>query len=255
MHWIIQDKVFGEETDELIKYCSSYELVEHGCKKFSCPGPYIVRGTTQFIENIYGMWGNFCNIPDLLTLENYECSNYYLEVENLLNDHFVMLPWWKLYHSEDLLRRTFPDFERLFIRPNSGQKRFTGTTIGFKWWEKELEIIAELPSSDNLINTDLVLVAPARKVWNEVRFLMCENKIVSASAYGDNEVEFSEGVYPDYCNMVEANNYFPDTFYTIDIGMTELGPKIIELNSFVSAGLYDIDYKKVVKSVEEFCAN
>ena len=99
---------------------------------------------------------------------------------------------------------------------------------------------------------DLILIASARKIWNEVRFLMCKNKIVSASSYGDNEVPFSEGVYPDYCNMVEANFYYPDTFYTIDVGMTEQGPKIIELNSFVSAGLYVANYEKVAKAVEEF---
>lgn len=56
----------------------------------------------------------------------------------------------------------------------------------------------------------------------------------------------------EYRPLAESNTYFPDAFYTIDIGMTSNGPRIIELNSFVSAGLYNMDYEKVTKAVEDY---
>lgn len=93
VHWIIQDKVFGEETKELIKYVKSYQLIDNNMVYiYNGKSPCIVRGTTKFIENVYKTHYD-CNIPKLLTLPNYECSTYYLETQNLLNDNFVMMPW------------------------------------------------------------------------------------------------------------------------------------------------------------------
>jgi hypothetical protein len=249
MHWIIQDGVFGDETAELIKHTKSYQLTKD-CYVFDGENPFIVRGTTKFIKDAYMWWAEYCNMPNLLHLDKYKCSNYYLEIpeEKLLNSDFLLLPWWKLCDPRTDLFNYF-NTSKLFIRPNSGEKLFTGTTIGNKWYSKELEIIQGLPSS-NFDVQDLVLISSAKEVYEEVRFLMQGKNVISYGS-ADNLWGFD---LPSYTKLAESNGYFPDDFYTIDIGMTKDGPKIVELNSFVSAGLYDMDYSLVVKAVEDFYA-
>jgi hypothetical protein len=249
MHWIIQDKVFGDETVELIKHIKSYDLVQNSGYGFSGQYPLMIRGTTKFIKEIYNRWEDW--MPNLLHLDNYQCSNYYLEIprEKLLNSDFLLLPWWKLENSGEGLFEYF-GCDRLFIRPNSGEKLFTGTTVGYKWFSKELEIIQGLPSS-NFDAQDLVLISSAKEVYEEVRFLMQGKNVIS---YGSSDNLWGFDL-PLYTKLAESNRYYPDHFYTIDIGMTKDGPKIVELNSFVSAGLYDADYSLVVKAVEDFYAN
>ena len=253
-HWIIQDGVFGDETIELIKHTKSYTLTNDP-HILDAEGPYIVRGTTKFISQTYNKWAEWCNMPNLLHLDNYQCSNYYLEIpeEKLLNSDFLLLPWWKLKRSRYEVFE-YLNAERLFIRPNSGEKLFTGTTIGHKWFKKELEIIEGLPSS-NFDQQDLVLVSSAKEVWNECRFLMQKNKIVSWAPYSYDSSMNNQDDINLYEELVTSNRYYPDSFYTIDVCMTPGGPQIIELNSFVSAGLYEMDYSKVVKAVEDLYAN
>jgi len=249
MHWVIQDKVFGDETAELIKHTKSYQLVpDCGVYGFGADDPYIVRGTTKFIKETYDRWGEFSNMPKLLTLKNYTCSKYYQKVPRLLNQDFLILPWCTLSDSKYILCEHFGD--GLFIRPNSGKKLFTGTTVGRKWFHKELDIIKSLPSS-NFTEDTLVVVAKQQKIWNERRFVMHENTIITSAVYGgDSQADEGPEVYSD---LVTSNRYYPDDFYTIDVCMTENGPRIVELNSMVCAGLYDCDYEKVVKSVETYC--
>lgn len=250
MHWLIQDGVFGDETSELIKHTKSHQLMNDYVYGFDGEGPFIVRGTTKFIKDTYNKWAEYCKMPNLLRLDNYQCSNYYLEIprKKLLNSDFLLLPWWKLENSGEGLFKYF-GCDRLFIRPNSGEKLFTGTTVGNKWFSKELEIIQDLPSS-NFDVQDLVLISSAKEVYEEVRFLMQGKNVIS---YGSTDNIWGFDL-PSYTKLAESNRYFPDHFYTIDIGMTKDGPKIVELNSFVSAGLYEMDYSLVVKAVEDFYA-
>lgn len=254
MHWIIQDGVFGDETVELIKHVKSYQLVSDWALNFEGGRPYIVRGTTKFIKDTYNRWAEYVKMPNLLHLDNYQCSNYYLEIpeEKLLNSDFLLLPWWKLKRSRYNVFE-YLNAERLFIRPNSGEKLFTGTTISHKWFKKELEIIEGLPSS-NFDQQDLVLVSSAKEVWNECRFLMQKNKIVSWAPYGEHNTVSNDYLFEDYESLVTSNRYYPDSFYTIDVCTTFGGPQIVELNSFVSAGLYEMDYSLVVKAVEDLYA-
>lgn len=248
VHWVIQANIFGYETESLIKHCKSYELVHGSVYGFMEPGPYIIRGSINFVQETCNRWDD-AQIPDLLHLPDFECSSYYLEIKDLLNKDFLLLPWWKLSSDKERLFEYF-ETDKLFIRPNSGRKLFTGTTVGYKWFTKELDIIYELPSS-KFDQQEIVLIAKAQEVWGEARFLMQGKKIISYSlvddTYGFDGVNISE-----YRPLAESNTYFPDTFYTIDIGMTREGPRIIELNSFVSAGLYNMDYEKVTKAVEDY---
>lgn len=246
MHWIIEN-VFGKETEELCKHIKDYQIVEPGSRllsKLSFDDKNIIRGSIPFILNHRHP---FLYKENLLTLKNYECINYYPKVNNLLNSDCIFLPWGMLSKNRDIIFKSFPKTEKFFIRPNSGKKIFTGTTLTKKWWDKELDIIYNLPYSEIKPDT-LVLISSAKKIAREYRVLMHKNEILDYCIYD------GISMHSDYqliFNNCKTLRYFPDKFYTIDIAFLENNLcKVLELNSFCSAGLYDMNYEKVVKEIE-----
>jgi hypothetical protein len=232
-HWIIQDKIFGEETELLIKQLDDYELVKE--IPDSAPEDSIVRGSTDFVQ-LYQQ--KFPTHRKWLTIENYSCDTYYpLLGDSLLNSQYLLMNWELLSQNKEIIFSKL-EGDKFFIRPNSGRKIFTGTTLTKKWWDKELEIIKNLPNS-SVQNHDLVLISTFKEIKAEYRLLMHKHNIIDWSAYNDDEetrIEVDENLF----DITKTNNYYPDEYYTLDIAITKYGSKILELNSFVSAGLYNM---------------
>jgi hypothetical protein len=232
MKWVIQDGVFGDETDALLPHLSGGVVVT------STPqAGDVVRGTVEFVLQSGGRW---------LTLENYRCSGYYHRVDGLVNRNARWAYWGEL-KAEGAKDRFFRQEEKLFIRPDSGAKLFTGTTITKKWWRKELEIIEGLPWS-KIRDDDLVLLAPVKEIVKEVRGLYRGCELVSHAVYAGEEAGDEEWVMED---LFRYAGYCPDEFFTVDLAFLASGWfGILELNSFVSAGLYGMDMEKVARAVE-----
>jgi len=234
--WLIQDKIFGEETDDLLKHIDDYQLVS-GIPD-EVPYDTVVRGSVDFVE-LYQ--NKFPENKQWLTLQNYNCDYYYPFVDNLLNKDYLMMSWGSLLEKKEVIFSKFSS-DSIFIRPNSGRKIFTGTTLTKKWWDKELDIIRELPNS-SIDDNDLVLVSSAKEIKAEYRFLMRENLIIGKSLY-EGDSSLAEDIVTTSVAM--GNKYFPDEYYTLDIAVTKIGQVcILEFNSFVSAGLYDMDYSSI----------
>jgi hypothetical protein len=234
IRWVIQDRIFGDETTEMIQYVSSYVLQGNKVEIPKSLKADVYRGSIEFVE-IFG--------SPLLSLDNYRCSKYYASVPYLMNCDCVWMPWWKLESSRDELQERFPGVG-VFVRPDVGRKVFTGTTLTFRWWKEELKIIHGLPTS-NIRGDDIVLVAKKRTdIRAEYRLLMHKNEVLGSVLYcGEDEPT-------DALELAIANRYFPDTLYTLDVALTDGGAYILELNSFVSSGLYDMDFKSVVPKIE-----
>lgn len=245
--WIIQDKVFGEETDLLVEALKNnnieYKLRNHAYSDFYSLmdyDDYICRGSIDFVD--YYSW-----YPNRLTLKNYDYTKYSKYFKGLLlNEDYIVLPWWRLYNNTDIIFKAFPDTERFFIRPNSGRKIFTGTTLLKKWWTKELDIIKGLPNSQ-INQEDLVIISTANEIQAECRVLLYKNTIIDFSYYQGKQERGDLKFIEDFAKRCE---YFPDNFYVMDIAFFENYGKIIELNNAFTAGLYDMDYDKIVKYIE-----
>jgi hypothetical protein len=234
MKWVIQDKVFGDETDALLPHLRGEVIVT------STPQPGdVVRGSVEFVLQSGGRW---------LTLENYRCSKYYPKIGVEMVNHGCVWAHWGELKAEGAPSRFFRRHDKLFIRPDSGAKLFTGTTITKKWWRKELEIIENLPWS-KVRDDDLVLLAPFKEIVKEVRGLYFRGSLISHAAYVGVETGDESVVMQNVARYV--GNWFPDGVYTIDVAFYPDGtPSILELNSFVSAGLYGMDMEKVARAVE-----
>jgi hypothetical protein len=237
IRWVIQERIFGEETAELVKHIANYSLRGNDRPTANEPMADIYRGSIEFIEMFGSPW---------LTLDNYRCSKYYAWVPNLLNVHCMWMPWWKLASSMELIEREFPG-QGVFIRPDVGRKLFTGTTLSYRWWQKELEIIRELPG--NTITDDAIVLIAAKRtdLRTEYRLVMHQTKILGHSVYAG-EAEPSD--WERIEQLVNRNSYFPDLLYTLDVAFTTTDIYVLELNSFVSSGLYEMNFQQLVPQVE-----
>jgi hypothetical protein len=243
MRVVLQDKVFGDEQDRLIsvleelgvQYSIGYPDSIVGDERVFC------RGTIDFIEGFNRkFYGYYSPVGDL-TLENYQYNVYakhYLDV--LLNSGFSIYPWWYLKNLQPLTR--------LFVRPLSGRKIFTGTTVGEKFFKKELEIIEGLPSTAGLTDETLVVISTYSEILAEYRLLMNRDTFLGWSEYTETGRWLPHG---DLTEILTWFKWFPDEYYTADVALTPEGWKLVELNSLASAGWYDIDPSPVITSMLE----
>ncbi len=264
--WHIQTGVFGHYEEQKLKQaldnldltyaiCDNNEVLSTNRPWGQNNSVTCFRGAVEFIQPMRHRYINAFreNAPVCVTIENYSCSVYYPKwLEWLLNrDHFFV-PWITL---KDDAQQYFEwlNCEKLFIRPNSGRKIFTGNYISKKWWENDLETIASLPGN-NPSDNDLVLVSSHKGIVSEYRVIMYEDEVLTYSWYDGNETcSLSEAKIKDYCTAAAwSSNYFPDEYYTLDLALLQDGSmKVLELNSLFSAGWYDADYDKIIKHVEE----
>lgn len=253
-HWIIQDKIFGDETNKLVEALKkaniSYTITNKPTLVYSL-GFTFFRGSVEFIEGCKSKIRKYLNWD----VENFSCSKYYYLFGAhclLLNYDAVWMPWGYFKLHGDLLFDRF-NCDKLFIRPDSGRKIFTGTTIGKKWFFKEVEIIEGLPSTSKLNDGTMILVAKAKNIEKEARFLLGPTGVISSSWYNGEGTQIEMDIMAQYA--LEA--YYPHQFghfMTVDMCYLQgdIMPNIVEVNSFESAGLYDMDYSKIVGAIQEY---
>lgn len=247
MKWVIQD-IFGDETKELCKYIKDYKVVKYPDieEGITAGEPLIVRGSIDFVDSFYKRYLD-SSFP---CLDEYNCSNYYKYFgPRLLNDDHIFMPWGLLSINKELIHSIFKT-DSLFIRPDSGRKIFTGTTLTKKWWGQELNIIQSLPGN-SVTDNDIVVISTVKHIESEYRVLMYRNEILGYSHYDGQ----TQRILKTFINLWgQTNSFFPDDLYTMDLAWTKDSVKLVELNSFYSSGLYDMDFKHIVERIEEIYA-
>jgi hypothetical protein len=194
-----------------------------------------------------------------LTAENYECTKYYPILQSagipLLNGKGQFFKKKDVQVLIDKLVRDIgePESGRVFIRPSSGLKPFTGMVFiynsrNYDTFEQDWYWVSMSCKDD-----DMLLVAPPLakgmdSIINEWRFIAAEGEIITGSQYynGNYEGTWEDGAYE--LAVKTAKIYQPDPMYTVDICKTDDGNyHVMELNSFRCAGLYGCDLKPVVE--------
>lgn len=194
----------------------------------------LVKRTTSWVPGFY------CN------LKAFDCTSYYPYFGyNLINQHYLMMPYGDLKRRKEFIFEVL-GVDTVFIKPDSGGKKFTGKLFDFKTFDKEV---------DNLDfyyvdNGELCVVAPAQNIISEYRFVVVNGEIVAGSQYLPyREPVMTGGAFELAKKM--APLYKPDAAWTIDICETKLFTHVLEINSFSCAGLYECDIEKVVSKVSE----
>jgi len=213
----------------------------------------IIYGSLQFVKALSKL--GVVYTPGTYGLCNTDCSVYMpkLPEEYLLNYPYLITSWEELKRSWAYYNTIY--FESLFIKPNSGNKIFPGQTIPMQEWNDRVSLIEQ---TSNVVNETLVLVSERKIITeNEYRFVIANKKVITGSMY--NWDKDCSPIYPkeaeELAQKVADLEWQLDTIYTCDIAMSVDGPKVIELNSFSCAGLYDTDRHKIITTVNQIAVN
>lgn len=208
----------------------------------------------------------------------FECTSYYpILGDMLVHSNYIMLPYGDLLRMKyRIFEDFFQDFDKLFIRPNSGIKEFTGMVIEKDNWEEGIKLAGFYGIESNM----LVLISTVWALQREWRFVVVDGKVITGSAYRDwsyaenldvptsdyvlqrsHSIKVECFMNPDFIGwdndardaaQMCANKYNPDHCWTIDVARTVTGTyAILEIGSFSCAGLYGANLEKVVKAVSE----
>lgn len=186
--------------------------------------------------------------------EKLTCKSYMPNIpqELLLNDNYIMLPYKEFLRRKDGIYSLF-NTNKLFIRPDSGLKTFSGTTVHLDDFDIELKSINEFSS---VKEDTIILISGIKPIEEEYRIVIGNGHVIASSLYKvRDEVVMKEGAPENVISLAEkiANlSWQPDLVYTCDIAVLSNGDvKVIELNSFSCAGLYACNLREILLKVSE----
>lgn len=167
----------------------------------------------------------------------------------MLNEPGLFLPCKTLVGQAQAITDWFKG-ERVFIRPDSGSKVFTGVDVFLPELAREIH---DLQSVSSLTDDTMVFVAPYRLINAEYRVFIVNREVVSASQYsfsGETSGDVGEDVL-DLAGVIASHRWQIDVAYSCDIAVTPNGLRVIELNAGSTSGFYACDAKKVISAMME----
>lgn len=209
-------------------------VIFFGCLEFA----KMLQKEAKWIPGVY------YNIPA------FECVGYYPALgKYLLNQNYIMIPYGDMMRQKEFLFERVGQDRTIFVRPDRGNKPFTGKLIYKEHFAKDIDLLGY----SQLDPSSLMIVAEPVNITGEWRFVACEKKIIAGSQYRRNGLIWIEGTWPqeafDLASEV-ANAYNPDPVWCIDVCSTSSGEfRIVEVGCFSCAGLYDANRDHVVEHV------
>lgn len=211
----------------------------------------VMFGGVQFVEQRLNL---DIGVPGAYYNRERFFSSFYMPhfpLEWLGNAQSFYLPFGDFVRRKDDIYRLF-GASRLFIRPDSGAKSFTGLSISLDDFDYEVNTLRKLTS---VMDTTRIMIAPHQNIKGEYRFWIVNKEVVTQSQYMLNGKPHESTTVDKECRalagLVAGHSWHPDVAFTCDIGVYEDGPKIVELNAFSTSGLYACDSKKLFKKIAD----
>lgn len=181
--------------------------------------------------------GSFCDV------DAFCCSAWYARAQ----------PWllssdWAIVPAERLVAEP-PDFDPVFVRPDSPLKPFSGRVL-----ERARISLQALDFGFYFDDPALpVVVAPVRQVGREWRYVVVDGGVVAGSAYvADGRRALADepaGEPWSFAQTVATDMAAPERVYVLDVCESGNALRLLELNPFSGADLYACDADDVVLAV------
>ena len=209
-------------------------------QKYNIEKDTVVYGSANLMEVLLnktkGIWYNN---------QIFLCTQYYPVFKNLLfNYPYIQMPF------KCLDKKIFGNAQCKFIRPDHPLKVFKAQVFdkaGFSNKDGNFRYTKQ---------DDVIIVSDAKKVNVEWRFIVCKNKIVTASQYHSNNKLCCDIYVPqkaiDKCQEIINMKYdFPDVFVVDICSDFDDECYLLELGPFNCAGLYSCDRNAIVKEISK----
>ena len=256
--WLIDANLVAEEQPDLVSHIKSLGYPVHKLSS-TLDMPKIQYEP----ECVYAFLGSFeelrrvqkhCSISvatyGLNKLINRSGYVSYIPNDCFLNADSIMITWGQLANHPSRFFDMFKT-DRLFVRPDSGSKTFSGQVFETSTILEEMKFLDRYSS---VAPKTIIWVGGAKTIEQEYRFWISAGKVVTWSEYSWDKTPVNNSVPPskivmDMAEQVANYEWQVDRIYTIDITEHHEVAKIIELNSFSCAGLYNCDGKKLLETV------
>lgn len=206
----------------------------------------------QSISSVTNMCGSV-SLANFLGMDEEFCLYDYNEVSWVTEKHFFNEG--HIYVKKKVLLESFYKVfshyaknAKVFIRPNSTQKQFTGRLFDLQ------EFNLNIPDFEVLDDDDVLVVAKPKDIIGEWRVVCHQKKVVTSSLYlfqglytqvknlPANAVPFVKEVL----NLEKMDNY--KNPFVMDIAMvTPEEFKVLEFNALHTSCLYECDPKKIIE--------
>lgn len=153
--------------------------------------------------------------------------------------------------NHDYIRMTFGELapidtviwgwgESIFVRPDSILKEFTGTVVTLMNFDEKYKLMSFY---DDVVTPELpIIVSSVKKIEKEWRFIVVDNKIISGEPCTDEALKFAT-------EMAKVN--IPDRVWVLDICLSDLGYKVLEIGCFSFAEIYSNDLDEIIREVSK----
>lgn len=249
--WVIESNIFAEKCfDEMVEHLKTtgtkYEVVR------IIPFIHEIEGRVPTLENPVVVYGSI-GIQKLAQTHGWVPGVWQAPTEVEVKDQLG-----ELYLNHDLERMLMSEVSQylasrdhdVFIKPDTDTKEFAGQIISSASFD---EWYAGMKESGYLTDNDFpVVISTPKKLGCEWRVVVVDGKISSSSLYRQYQmVKAERHIIPEVeeCVMAAHAIYQPAAVYVIDI--CQLGDefKVIEYNTFNSAGLYECDVKSIIDDI------
>jgi hypothetical protein len=263
--WIIENFTDSEDYRELIQAVkdsgrSCFVIDKNNHFDFDPSGfaendRVIVQGSIQMTKNIGSRLPKGCFPVAFSSWENYLCTSYYPHFRRFLfNDNHAVTTVANLKEDKFYFYKTFGKDALIFIRPDSGEKSFSGQLLDLQDFDRFWK--GAVHGGGNCADNDTIFVSTPKNINGEWRFVCAPGEIIAYSTY---QYQGQRTLIPsaptgaiDKCKEILAVGYYPDPIFCVDICEDADGNFwLLELTSFSSAGLYASDKRKIVAKVNE----
>lgn len=271
--WYIEKEFFWEGQPDTIlsvldKMGISYYLQksrlrekEYAYDMFPSNDCVLVYGSIEFVRKIHreSPWTPGAS---WVSMKNLLCSTYYAYYgKYLLNQEYCFVPLSELKRRKEFYFKTFGENNKLFVRPDSPYKEFTGFVADLDTFDSKIITM----SYGELEPTLMVLIAKPQEIIGEYRFYLCKDEVVTGSQYKLNgehdEAKGYSGNALLLAQEISKVDWRPSPIFVADIGIINgkngEEAKLLEINSFNCSGMYYCDLEKIVakankKAIEEW---
>jgi hypothetical protein len=194
--------------------------------------------------------GAFCNVPA------FACSTWYPQAEEwLVHRQWRIMPAHMLAEDPAAAVRRLGDVGgAVFVRPDSPLKPFAGRVLSV-----DKITLAALDHGFYYDDPTIpVVVAPARTIGREWRYVVVDQAVVAGSAYDAADraprPDDPHGEAWSFAAAVAAKLPPPERAYVLDVCEADGRLALLELNPFSGADLYACDAAALVAAVSQAAA-